>query len=136
MMNYQEMLTLLLALVLFTSIAMVANNNLMTQSDFLHDSFYQLQALQIAQRYMDRIDERLYADAIRLSAISSLYDGENEFYFAKENMIYTINITSTYVDSLGTPANTITSFYRVNLIITSQPDVISPIRISRIYGAF
>ncbi len=98
--------------------------------------FIKLQALQIAQRYMDRIDERLYADAIRLNAISSLYDGENEFYFAKENMNYIINITSSYVDSLGTPANTITSFYRVNLIITSQPDVISPIRISRLYGAF
>jgi len=135
-MNYQEMLTLLLALVLFTSIAMIANNNLLTQSDFLHDSFYQLQALQIAQRYMDRIDERLYSDAIRLNAISSMFDGENVFYSEKDNMNYVVTIQSTFTDSLGNDAASATNYYRVDLEVVTQPEVIHPIRISRIYGAF
>jgi hypothetical protein len=135
-MHYQEMLTLLFALVLFTSIAMIANNNLLTQAEFLHDSFYQLQAIQIAQRYLDRIDERLYADAIRLSGISSLYDGENVFHSSRDKIDYVVTIASAYTDSLGNATGSVTGYYRVDILISTRPEVINPVQISRLYAAF
>ncbi|MCD4817981.1 MAG: hypothetical protein K8S23_04775 [Candidatus Cloacimonetes bacterium] len=135
-MGYQEMITLVFALVLFTSIAMVANNNLLSQTEHLHNSFYELQAMQISQRYFDEIDEKLFSEVIRLNAIGSMYDGTNNFILENCNINYFLEISSTYSDSLGNNSTGETLFYKVDMIISTQPDVIKPIRMSRLYADY
>ena len=133
-MSYNEMITIVLALVLFTSIAMVANSNLLTQAEHLHDAFYELQAMQIAQHYLDRIDERLFSDVIRFSSISANYEGQQTFYSPKDNLNYLIQISGTFSDSLGNELSTESHYYRIDLEVSTQEEHFKPIRISRLYA--
>jgi len=135
-MGYQEMITLIFALVLFTSIAMVANNNLLSQSEHLHNSFYELQAMQISQRYFDEIDEKLYSETIRLEAIESMYSGEKSFILGDSNIDYLMNVSTTYADSLGNDSVGITYYYKVSMDISTKQEVMKPIQMSRLYAAF
>ena len=135
-MGYQEMTTLVFAIVLFTSIAMVANNNLFSQAEHLHNSFYELQAMQISQRYFDEIDEKLFSEVVRMNAISSMYDGTKNFVLENSNINYFMEVSSTYSDSLGNSVTSESMYYKVDMIISTQPDVIKPIRMSRMYADY
>ena len=130
------MITLVFAIVLFTSIAMVTNTNLLSQSEHVHKSYYQLQALQIAQKYFDEIDSKLFSENIKFNALSSLYDSENTFNLGNDNIAYQIKIETAYTDSLGNPQGNITNFQKVNLTITSTPKVIKKIQTSKLYANY
>lgn len=66
-MNFMEMLLALLAIVLFTTLALVYNRNMWNQAENLDNVAQIIQATQLAHSKLDQIDALLFAKKIRFA---------------------------------------------------------------------
>ena len=133
-MGLREMILVLLSIVLFTRTALINNRGLMMQVDRLQKAVYTLQATNIAQRYMDEIDAKLYAKSITVDQISTTYSGSRTIQPVANDMTYTITFTTTVCDSIGGTASTST-YRKVAMTVSTNPASIVTYTANRIYRA-
>jgi hypothetical protein len=132
-MGLREMILVLLAVVLFTKLAMVTNKSIIAEVDQLQHSTYILQATNLAQRYMDEVDAKLYSKVITLDQISSNYAGTRTVQPIANDMTYNVTIAVATVDSLGTSTASTTNYRKLTIAVTTTPSTIQSVVMTRLY---
>ncbi|MDP8202213.1 MAG: hypothetical protein P9M11_08735 [Candidatus Tenebribacter burtonii] len=122
-----QMLLVLVALVLFSTLMLNTYNILLDQSASIYDNMYYLQGQKIADKYFQKIEADLLGNppAFYFSQIKAYYSNITETETVN-NLIYNINLNSTYCDSLGNTSGAgVDTLYqkmdiRINCLSTSS----------------
>ena len=111
-----QMLLVLLALALFSTMLLNTYNIMLDQSALVYDNMHYLQGQKIADRYFQRIEAELLGDppVFYFSQIYSTYLNLSETKTVN-NVIYNIQINSTYCDSLGNTPYADTLYQKVDV---------------------
>lgn len=111
-----QMLLVLLALALFSTMLLNTYNIMLDQSALVYDNMHYLQGQKIADRYFQRIEAELLGDppVFYFSQIYSTYLSLSETKTVN-NVIYNIQINSTYCDSLGNTPYADTLYQKVDV---------------------
>ena len=111
-----QMLLVLLALALFSTMLLNTYNIVLDQSGLVYDNILYLQGQKIADRYFQRIESELLGDPpiFSFTAINSLYSNMSETVTVN-NVIFNVQINSTYCDSLGNTPYADTLFQKVDI---------------------
>jgi len=111
-----QMLLVLLALALFSTMLLNTYNIMLDQSALVYDNMHYLQGQKIADRYFQRIEAELLGDppVFYFSQIYSTYTNLSETKTVN-NVIYNIQIKSTYCDSLGNTPYADTLYQKVDI---------------------
>jgi hypothetical protein len=132
-MGVREMILVLLSVVLFTKIALVTNRSLIAEVDQLQHSTYTLQATNLAQRYMDEVDSKLYSKVLTIDQIGSTYSGTRTVQPIANDMTYTVTIAVANVDSLGVSTGFTTTYRKVTVSVATSPSTIQSVTMNRLY---
>jgi hypothetical protein len=132
-MGLREMILVLFAVVLFTKLAMVTNKSIIAEVDQLQRSTYILQSTNLAQRYMDEVDAKLYSKVITIDQISTNYGGTRTVQPIANDMTYTVAIAVANVDSLGVTTGAATNYRRLTVSVTTSPATIQSVTMTRLY---
>ena len=111
-----QMLLVLLALALFSTMLLNTYNIVLDQSAMVYDNMLYMQGQKIADRYFQRIEAELMGDPpiFYFSAINANYSNLSET-MTVNNIIYSIQINSTYCDSLGNTPYADTLYQKVDV---------------------
>lgn len=111
-----QMLLVLLALALFSTMLLNTYNIVLDQSSMVYDNMFFLQGHKIADRYFQRIESELLGDPpiFDFSTINSIYADLSETVTVN-NIIFNVQIKSTYCDSLGNVPYSDTLFQKVDI---------------------
>lgn len=110
------MLLVLLALALFSTMLLNTYNIMLDQSALVYDNMLYLQGQKIADRYFQRIEAELLGDP-PVSYFSQIYSTYSNLSETKSvnNVIFNIQINSTYCDSLGNTPYADTLYQKVDV---------------------
>ena len=113
-----QMLLVLLALELFSTMLLNTYNIMLDQSAMVYDNMLYLQGQKIADRYFQRIESELLGDppVFYFTQIHSIYSNISETRTVN-NVTYNVQITSTYCDSLGNTPYSDTLFQKLDVRI-------------------
>ena len=111
-----QMLLVLLALALFSTMLLNTYNIMLDQSTLVYDNMHYLQGQKIADRYFQKIEAELIGDppVSHFSVIHSTYLDLSET-MTVNNVIYNVQINSTYCDSLGNTPYADTLYQKVDV---------------------
>ena len=101
-----QMLLVLFAIVLFSTIIITVYNGLADQAGIVYTGMYQLQGLKIADNFYQKISAEIIADNSKFDSLGTYYPSDNDNYTALppiHGVVYNINIQSSYCDSVGNP---------------------------------
>lgn len=113
-----QMLLVLLTLVLFSTMLLNIYNILLDQSALIYDTMLYLQGQKIADKYFQRIEAELLGDppVSYFSQIHSFYTSLSDTLIVN-NVIFNIQVNSTYCDSLGNIPYADTLYQKVDVRI-------------------
>ncbi len=113
-----QMLLVLLALALFSTMLLNTYSIMLDQSALVYDNMLYLQGQKIADRYFQRIESELLGDppVFYFTQIHSNYFNISETRIVN-NVTYNIQVTSTYCDSLGNTPYSDTLFQKLDVRI-------------------
>ena len=111
-----QMLLVLLALALFSTMLLNTYNIVLDQSGLVYDNILYLQGQKIADRYFQRIESELLGDPpiFSFTAINTIYADISETVTVN-NVTFNVQINSTYCDSLGNIPYADTLFQKVDI---------------------
>lgn len=135
-MNLMEMISVLLAVVFFTSIALIYNRSAWSQRERLYDANSFVQATLLAHSVLDEIDARLFSKQLSFSGIKTNYNTTRTLSLAHVHETYTLYVTAVDADSTGVPlATPITGniFTRVSVRVIPAAGLKHEVRMSRLY---
>jgi hypothetical protein len=116
-MNTGQMLLVMLAIILFSTIIIATYNNLFTILYMAYEAMYQMQAYKIADRIFQEID------AMNISGTKTFLQIFNEYNYtdsilAINNVEYVINSSTSWCDQYGeAPADTLKNYQRIDVVI-------------------
>lgn len=112
-----QMILVLLALVLFSTLLLNTYNIMLDQSAMIYDNILYLQGQKIADRYFQKIEAELLGNPPinYFSQIYSNYSGGVNETMVVDNVTYNINIVSAYCDSLGANPSADTLYQKVDI---------------------
>jgi len=113
-----QMLLVLLALALFSTMLLNTYNIVFNQSSMVYDNLLFLQGQKIADRYFQKIESELLGDPpiTNFSVVHSIYSNLNET-ITVNNVIYDVKINTAYCDSLGNTPSADTLFQKLDIRI-------------------
>ncbi len=115
-----QMLLTILAVSLFTTMIMSMHYGQMIKNENMYKAHYYLQGMKVADKYFQKVESDLLGKVKTFAGTNTYYSS----YTSTEtvnSIVYTVNVLSTYCDSIGTTAYTATDFIRINLSVTSVP---------------
>jgi len=134
-MNYVEMVLAMLAVVLFTTMALVFNRGMWGQAAVLDTTNKMVQAIQLAHTSLDEIDAKLFSKQVAFSNIKTTFTGYRNVTLSYVGYTYKVTYTPADCDSLGnvvTPANNI--WVKVSVKVEYLPGGMkTPINLTRIF---
>jgi len=112
-----QMILVLLALVLFSTLLLNTYNIMLNQSDMIYDNMLYLQGQKIADRYFQKIEAELLGNPPinYFSHIYSNYSAGVQETMMVNNVTYDISIRSAYCDSSGVNPSADTLYQRVDI---------------------
>lgn len=112
-----QMILVLLALALFSTLLLNTYNIMLDQSSMIYDNMLYLQGQKIADRYFQKIEAELLGNPPinYFSHIYSAYSGGVNETMVVDNVTYNINIISAYCDSLGANLSADTLYQKVDI---------------------
>lgn len=116
-----QMLLALLAIVLFSTILITMYTNLFDQAEIVYKGMYHLQGLKIADRYYQQISAEILGDYDKFDSLQVDYSNFSAVDTIN-NIVYNINIQSSYCDSSGgAPSPSDTLYQRLDIRIWCEP---------------
>ena len=114
-----QMILVLLALALFSTLLLNTYNIMLDQSAMIYDNILYLQGQKIADRYFQKIEAELLGNPPihYFSQIYSTYSGGVNETMVIDNVTFNINIISAYCDSLGANPSADTLYQKVDIRI-------------------
>ncbi len=133
----QQMLLVLLALILFSTMLLNTYNILLDQSALVYDNMIYLQGQKIADRYFQRVEAELLGDppVFYFTQIHSNYLNLSETRTVN-NVIYNINVISTYCDSLGNTPYADTLYQKLDVRINCLSTTMDTLYIGTLNSPF
>ncbi len=140
-MNYLEMFIVVLAVILFTTAALVHHRSTLAATESLANATYRIQATQLAHEVLDEIDARLindkgddlFGDLTNSPGLGG-YQGRT---FAWQLDHFGAGFTGTssvaVCDSLGNNAYSSTNYRRVKITVQGPEDLKHPVEYSRVF---
>ncbi|MDA3813061.1 MAG: hypothetical protein PF570_02285 [Candidatus Cloacimonetes bacterium] len=132
-----QMLLVLLALALFSTMLLNTYNIMLDQSAMVYDNMLYLQGQKIANRYFQRIESELLGDppVFYFTQIHSNYSNISETRTVN-NVIYNIQVISTYCDSLGNTPYSDTLFQKLDVRINCLSTTMDTLYIGTLNSPF
>jgi len=135
-MNLMEMIAALFAVVFFTSIASVYNNNAFRQKQNLYHANAFLQASVLAHEVLDEVDAKLFSKSLSFDDIETEYNLNRTRVLSYVGETFQLAITATAVDSVGVPLSTPNpgnNFTKVSVTVAENAALKHSVTMSRIY---
>jgi len=134
-MNLMEMVLALLAVVFFSTIALMYKQSVWDQNELLINAQQYVQASHLSHTVLDEVDAKLFSKQLTFAGIKTTYNTQRTLSLAHTGGQYILNITAVSTDSLGTvlaspPANNI--YTRVT-VRTATAGLKTPVTMSRLY---
>lgn len=109
-----EMLSILIAVVLFSTILIAMYNNISIAMDIVYNGIYQLQGQKITNKYFQKIEAELLGQSDDFT-FSNLYNSYNSYTDTETVGIiqYNISMQSSYCDSVGNTVSDSTLGFRI-----------------------
>lgn len=118
-MNTGQMLMVMVAIVLFTSLIVNSINNISDQNEIIYKGHYILQGHKIAEKYFEKIEVELLGGLHSFDEVLASY-ADYDTTLTVENVDYQVNIVSNLCDNTGDIANPQEDFQRVDIRIQSE----------------
>lgn len=117
-----EMLSILIAVVLFSTILIAMYNNISIAMDIVYNGIYQLQGQKITNKYFQKIDAELLGGFLEFDKIYVTYNSYTDTETVG-NIQYNISIQPSYCDSVGNtvPASPDFGFRIIDISIWCSP---------------
>ncbi len=135
-MNMMEMVLALLAVVLFSSIALGYNQAVWRQTDYLFNAQLVVQSNHLCHAVLDEVDAKLFSDQITFDDIIPDFDNTTRsVYIDSQSETYDLAISAAVCDSIGTilPAGSTSLFRRVDVTVSGPPALKHPVSMNRLY---
>ena len=119
-----EMLSILIAVVLFSTILIAMYHNISIAFDIIYNGLYQLQGQKIADKYFQKIAAELLCQNHDDFEFSDLYNTYNSYTDTEtvNNIQYNISMQASYCDSVGaTSADSTLGFRIIDISIWCLP---------------
>lgn len=117
-MNTGQMLLVMLAILLFSTIIISTYNNLFTILFMAYEAMYQMQSYKIADKIFQEVD------AMNVSGLKTFDEIKNEYIyidsiFTINNVDYVVNTTTNWCTQVGVspPSDTLHSYQRLDVRI-------------------
>lgn len=120
-MNMGQMLLVLLAVMLFSTILITTYSNLYTATDIVYKVMFQMQGLKIADKYLQKIDAELLGKVHTFSEIQNTYSDTTFNTDPINDVVYNVYLNSTQCDSVGNDDPGNTDFQRIDIRIFCTP---------------
>ena len=111
-MNTGQMLALIFAIILFSTIVMTVNNSMLSQSELVYRGMFIIQGQRIAEKYFDKMEAELFGNIVAFDDLEVSYPDTT---VSVESINYDLFISTQYTDSLGTDFPGTTDFQRVDI---------------------
>ena len=116
-MSTGQMLLVLLAIVLFSTLILSTHSNLFHLANINYNAMHSMQGYRIIDKYFQEIDTKILEQVITFAEIQSMYSDSTNL-MTINYIDYHINIQSNYCDTLGNITTTnITKYQRVDINI-------------------
>lgn len=135
-MNMLETVCVLLAVVFFTSIALIYNNSSFRQKQHLYNANAFVQATICAHEVLDEIDAKLFSKDLAFEDIETAYNTTRTVNLEHNGETYVMAITAVDADSTGVPLATPLAgniFTRVSVIVATNAGLRHPVTMSRVF---
>ncbi|MDP2173358.1 MAG: hypothetical protein Q8M98_04340 [Candidatus Cloacimonadaceae bacterium] len=135
-MNLMEMICVLLAVIFFTSVALIYNNSSFRQKQNLYDANSFVQASILAHEVLDEVDAKLFAKRISFDQIIGNYNATRQRHLPHVGETYQLTISAVQTDSTGVPLSTPFEgnvFTRVSVLVSPSAGMRHPLTMSRLY---
>ncbi|MDP8322575.1 MAG: hypothetical protein RAO94_09525 [Candidatus Stygibacter australis] len=119
-MAYGQTMLVLLAILLFSTMMLGYYNNLFRWYDMHNREFSRLQALKLAESVFQEIEFTYIADLVSFSELESAWSDSTRAV-PLTDVNYTLNVESSWCDSLGTDTGSASNFLRFDLRISCYP---------------
>jgi len=124
-MNLGQMLLVLLAIVLMTTIVLTLNNSFRNQVDMAVRNVYFTQGVKIADHVFQRYEAQLISDRLTFDNMRDQLSVPGGFHFGTESIsgaVYNINVLSVPSDLTGNPLplGTLSDHQRVTVSIRAE----------------
>lgn len=100
-MNMMEMVLVLLAVILFTTVALNYNRLVWEQTDYLINANKYLQCSHLSHSILDEVDAFLFSKQLKFNDIKKKYNTERNVTLQHAGGTYSISIHADDCDSLG-----------------------------------
>jgi hypothetical protein len=134
-MNMIEMVLAMLAVVFFSTVALMYNRAVWDQSELLIHANKYIQASHLSHSVLDEVDARLFSKQLAFASIKTAYNTTRSVNMAHSGGIYKMIVTAVDCDSLGVPLASWVSnniYTRVS-VSTTTPGLKRPVVMRRVY---
>jgi hypothetical protein len=135
-MSMMEMVLVLFALVLFTTVSLTFTQAIWRQTDYLNNATTIVQASQICHAILDEADAKLFSNQLSFADLVDTYTFTRTQTFSHLPMTFTVTAVAADCDSLGenlsTP-NPNSLFKRVTVTVSGHNYLRAPYSMTRLY---
>jgi len=135
-MNLLETVSALLAVIFFTSIALIYNNSAFRQKQHLWHANAYVQATITAHEVLDEIDARLFSQDLAFNEIKTQYNTTRTVNLQHNGETFILTVSAVDADSTGVPLATPLAgniFTRVSVVVAPNPGLRHAVTMSRVY---
>jgi len=115
-MSTGQLLFVLFAVILFSTLFLTYYNGILEQSETIYDTNYYLQGLQIIEKSYQCIMANIITESKSFSQIYADYASVTDS-ISVEDQVFHYNITASYCDSVGVDIGTTSNFQRLDFVV-------------------
>lgn len=134
-MNMMEMVLAMLAVVFFSTVALMYNRAVWDQTELLIHANKYVQSSHLSHSVLDEVDARLFSRQLAFANIKTEYNTTRALTLAHTGGTYNIDIKAVDCDSLGVPLATpvTNNIYTRVSVTTNTPGLQRPVLLRRVY---
>lgn len=118
-MGHTQMILLVLAITLLSTLLLTVYNTLGDQLDMSQSSAYRNQAMRIADMWFQKIQNECMVDKVPFSTLTTTYGTVNQTVVVNR-VSYAVNVRTQYCNAAGGTTSPTTDFVRVDVRITAN----------------
>lgn len=130
-----DMFLALVAVVFFTTVALIYSQAMWRQADNLNDATILVQSTQICHALLDEIDAKLFSKQLSFSNVISNYNYSTTTHFSHMQQDFDISVVASDCDSLGNDlsAPVANNIYKRVRVTVNTSGLSHPVSLRRLY---
>ena len=112
-----QILLILLAMMLFSTIYLTSYNNLFDQAEIAYKGMYLLNGQKITDKYFQEIESNILGEIVSFDSLQFIYNGLSDTLTVSD-IVYNVNVSTTPCTKNGADTTTVTpEFLRIDISI-------------------